>query len=156
MKNPSHGHVLGIPVSSVTYAAEELPSEPASVAEPASLYLQSDSYGSMYCKHSKKDSAVDRMSKFSKKADNYVQGIREHVTLGPKITETMKGKLSLGARILQAGGVERVFRDALYLNREGCIPQRQVPYANFFQRRPGQSALQGFDSVENDEESHVE
>jgi hypothetical protein len=32
------------------------------------------------------------------------------VTLGPKLSETVKGKLSLGARILQAGGVERVFR----------------------------------------------
>jgi len=32
------------------------------------------------------------------------------VTLGPKLYETVKGKLSLGARILQAGGVEKVFR----------------------------------------------
>jgi hypothetical protein len=34
------------------------------------------------------------------------------VTLGPKLSETVKGKLSLGARILQAGGIERVFRQA--------------------------------------------
>ena len=34
------------------------------------------------------------------------------VILGPKISETMKGKLSMGARIVQAGGVERVFRQA--------------------------------------------
>ncbi|XP_029123029.2 putative GEM-like protein 8 [Elaeis guineensis] len=117
MKNPSHDHVIGIPVTSVTYAAEELPSESASVAEPASPYLQSDSYGSIYCKQSKKDSVADLMSKFSKKADSYVQGIREHVTLGPKISETMKGKLSLGARILQAGGVERVFRQAFSVEK---------------------------------------
>jgi hypothetical protein len=32
--------------------------------------------------------------------------------LGPKLSETVKGKLSLGARILQAGGIERVFRQA--------------------------------------------
>lgn len=32
------------------------------------------------------------------------------VTLGPKLSETVRGKLSLGARILQAGGVERAFR----------------------------------------------
>uniref|UniRef100_A0A453CGQ2 GRAM domain-containing protein n=2 Tax=Aegilops tauschii subsp. strangulata TaxID=200361 RepID=A0A453CGQ2_AEGTS len=32
------------------------------------------------------------------------------VTLGPKLYETVRGKLSLGARILQAGGVEKVFR----------------------------------------------
>ena len=32
------------------------------------------------------------------------------VTLGPKLSETVKGKLSLGARILQAGGLKRAFR----------------------------------------------
>ncbi|GMG98919.1 hypothetical protein Nepgr_000759 [Nepenthes gracilis] len=30
--------------------------------------------------------------------------------LGPKISETVKGKLSLGIRILQVGGVEKIFR----------------------------------------------
>eukprot|EP00261_Vitis_vinifera_P036811 XP_019078054.1 PREDICTED: GEM-like protein 4 [Vitis vinifera] len=30
--------------------------------------------------------------------------------LGPKFSETVKGKLSLGARILQVGGVKRVFK----------------------------------------------
>ncbi|KAG1355187.1 GEM-like protein 4 [Cocos nucifera] len=117
MKSPNHGHVIGIPVSSVTYAAEELPSEPASVTEPASLNPQSDSYGSTYCKQNKKDSIVDWMSKISKGADNYMQGIREHVTLGPKISETMKGKLSLGARILRAGGMQRVFRQAFSVEK---------------------------------------
>lgn len=32
------------------------------------------------------------------------------VKLGPKISETVKGKLSLGARILQVGGVEKIFK----------------------------------------------
>ena len=32
------------------------------------------------------------------------------VRLGPKFSETVKGKLSLGARILQVGGVKRVFK----------------------------------------------
>ncbi|CAA2999605.1 Hypothetical predicted protein [Olea europaea subsp. europaea] len=30
--------------------------------------------------------------------------------LGPKLTETLKGKLRLGARILQVGGLEKVFK----------------------------------------------
>lgn len=30
--------------------------------------------------------------------------------LGPKITETMKGKLSLGAKILRVGGVTKIFK----------------------------------------------
>ncbi|XP_039046437.1 putative GEM-like protein 8 isoform X2 [Hibiscus syriacus] len=51
-----------------------------------------------------------RMNKLGKKADSFAHGIREHVRLGPKISETVKGKLSLGARILQGGGVEKVFK----------------------------------------------
>ncbi|KAE8698500.1 putative GEM-like protein 8 [Hibiscus syriacus] len=47
---------------------------------------------------------LKRMNKLGKKADTFAHGIREHVRLGPKITETVKGKLSLGARILQVGG----------------------------------------------------
>lgn len=37
---------------------------------------------------------------------------------GPNITETVKGKLSLGARILKVGGVEKVFK-RLFSIREG-------------------------------------
>ncbi|KAK8698048.1 hypothetical protein V6N13_114180 [Hibiscus sabdariffa] len=44
------------------------------------------------------------MNKLGKKADAFVHGVHEHVRLGPKITKTVKGKLSLGARILQVGG----------------------------------------------------
>ncbi|CAA7391072.1 unnamed protein product [Spirodela intermedia] len=58
------------------------------------------------------------MNRLSKKADSYAQGIREHVKLGPKISDTLKGKLNLGARILQAGGVERAFRQ-IFGAREG-------------------------------------
>ncbi|KAK8957417.1 putative GEM-like protein 8 [Platanthera zijinensis] len=50
------------------------------------------------------------MRKFGRKADSLAQGMRCSVNLGPKITETVKGKLSLGKRILQVGGIQRVFR----------------------------------------------
>ena len=40
------------------------------------------------------------------------------VRLGPKITETVKGKLSLGARILKVGGVGKVFK-RLFSVKEG-------------------------------------
>ncbi|XP_017617112.1 GEM-like protein 4 [Gossypium arboreum] len=36
----------------------------------------------------------------------------------PKISETVKGKLSLGARIVQVGGVEKIF-EKLFSVREG-------------------------------------
>lgn len=65
-------------------------------------------YSSFGYKHSSKGQVIHWVSKLGRRA----QGFRDHVTLGPKLSETVKGKLSLGARILQAGGVERVFRQA--------------------------------------------
>ena len=32
------------------------------------------------------------------------------VSLSPKLTETVKGKLSLGAKMLQLGGLEKIFK----------------------------------------------
>lgn len=40
------------------------------------------------------------------------------VRLAPKITETVKGKLSLGAKILHVGGMEKIFKQ-LFSVREG-------------------------------------
>ncbi|KAL5755400.1 hypothetical protein ACOSP7_023620 [Xanthoceras sorbifolium] len=51
-----------------------------------------------------------RMNKLGKKADKFANGVREYVRLGPKITDIVKGKLSLGARILQVGGMSKVFK----------------------------------------------
>ncbi|XP_027096453.1 putative GEM-like protein 8 [Coffea arabica] len=56
------------------------------------------------------ESLISRKYRFGIKRDNFAKGIREHVRLAPKLTETVKGKLSLGARILQLGGVEKVFK----------------------------------------------
>lgn len=40
------------------------------------------------------------------------------VRLGPKITETVKGKLSLGAKILQVGGLEKIFKQLFAVKEE--------------------------------------
>lgn len=40
------------------------------------------------------------------------------VRLAPKITGTVKGKLSLGAKIIQVGGVEKIFKQ-LFSVKEG-------------------------------------
>ncbi|OAY73467.1 GEM-like protein 4 [Ananas comosus] len=120
MKNASDELVIGIPVTSITYAAENLPSESASASGTSGTsgsFLDKDSCGFFESKQNKKDSFVDWMGKLSRKTDNYVHGIREHVTLGPKLSATVKGKLSLGAKILQAGGVERVFRQAFSVEK---------------------------------------
>ncbi|WOK98893.1 helicase-like transcription factor CHR28 [Canna indica] len=96
MENLNQDHVIGFPVSSVAHAAEDLPGNPSSY-----------SCSSSHRKH-RKDLIAEWMNKLGEKAE----GIREHVALGSNISDTMKGKLSMGARILQAGGVERVFRRA--------------------------------------------
>ncbi|XP_072960573.1 GEM-like protein 7 [Typha angustifolia] len=118
MESLNHEHAIGIPVSSVTYAGEDLTRGSASSpSESGNLIIESNSCGSFDSKQNKKDSVIHWMSKLSKKADNYAQGIREHVTLGPKLSETVKGKLRLGARIVQAGGLERVFRQSFSVEK---------------------------------------
>ncbi|RVW51478.1 hypothetical protein CK203_084041 [Vitis vinifera] len=44
-----------------------------------------------------------RMNNNRKKADNFVDGVREHVRLGLKFSETVKGKLSLGLGFFNLG-----------------------------------------------------
>lgn len=51
-----------------------------------------------------------KKKKLERKANSYVYRIREHVKLGPKLSETVKGKLSLGAKIIRKGGRENIFR----------------------------------------------
>ncbi|EOA21504.1 hypothetical protein CARUB_v10001901mg [Capsella rubella] len=47
-----------------------------------------------------------------KKTDgfSFTSGARDQSKLRPKLTETVKRKLSLGARILQVGGLEKIFK----------------------------------------------
>ncbi|XP_014520487.1 GEM-like protein 7 [Vigna radiata var. radiata] len=45
-----------------------------------------------------------------RKVDSFSQEVREHVRLGSAISETVMGKLSLGAEIVQVGGVKKVFK----------------------------------------------
>ncbi|XP_064984234.1 GEM-like protein 7 [Musa acuminata AAA Group] len=109
MKNINHYQAGGVPIRSIGYAAE-VAGKPAVSTDLNRLCLQSTSSDSSQYKQKEVDSLMAWMSKFRKKADSYMKGIKYHGNLGPKISETVKGKLSLGAKILQAGGVERVFR----------------------------------------------
>jgi len=65
----------------------------------------------------KVETAVNRMNKLGKKAENLAHGVREHVRLGHNITETVKGKLSLGAQILQVGSLEKVFKNLFSVSK---------------------------------------
>lgn len=40
------------------------------------------------------------------------------MNLGAKFSETVKGKLSLGAKVIQAGGVKRVFRQVFHVQKD--------------------------------------
>ncbi|XP_010421135.1 PREDICTED: putative GEM-like protein 8 [Camelina sativa] len=45
-----------------------------------------------------------------KKTDSFINGARDQDKLGPKLTEKVKRKLSLGAKILQMGGLEKIYK----------------------------------------------
>ncbi|XP_022139160.1 GEM-like protein 4 [Momordica charantia] len=61
-------------------------------------------------KYNGKDWILNRVNKNGRKTDSIIHGLREHVKLGAKISETVKGKLSLGARILRVGGLRKIYK----------------------------------------------
>ncbi|KDP40479.1 hypothetical protein JCGZ_24478 [Jatropha curcas] len=105
MKNPFQDQVIGIPIKSVSRspAVGYLP-------EPVDTQCRTSCSANGSNVAGKTDSMLKRINKLGKKADNFTNCVLEHVRLGPKITETLRGKLRLGAKILQVGGVERIFR----------------------------------------------
>ncbi|GMN69779.1 hypothetical protein TIFTF001_038825 [Ficus carica] len=116
MKTSVHGQVIGIPIRSIAFQlAQRSPKTLLTDTAHNDRFLDD---GSSASKRSRVDLVLSRMNKLGKKADNFAHGIKEHVRLGPKITETVKRKLSLGARILQVGGMEKIFKQ-LFIAREG-------------------------------------
>ncbi|KAL8053202.1 hypothetical protein ABFX02_05G056000 [Erythranthe guttata] len=111
-KNAHKKHFTGFPISSAEYAFSIRSSPKALLPDPTSQYQLMPSPSRHYSKirHGKVSSVITKMIKLGENMDVFAQGIREHVRLGPKLSETVRGKLSLGARILQVGGVEKVFR----------------------------------------------
>ncbi|KAJ4974988.1 hypothetical protein NE237_008162 [Protea cynaroides] len=112
MKNPIPDHVIGIPVGSVSYTVEKSASQTASVSETATPYfLSTPSKESPISKQYRVDTLLKWINKLLMKAEDFTHGIHDHAKLGPKVTATVKGKLRLGARILQEGGVEKLFKE---------------------------------------------
>ncbi|KAK4768477.1 hypothetical protein SAY87_003618 [Trapa incisa] len=54
--------------------------------------------------------------KLKRKSSSFAYRIRDHVKLGPKLSETVKGKLRLGAKIIQEGGRENIFKQVFGMN----------------------------------------
>ncbi|RVX16309.1 GEM-like protein 4 [Vitis vinifera] len=88
----------------------QLPGEVVRIPINCQCNDPSPSNGALMLTQNKIDSMNHRMKKHPKKTANFVHGVREHLRIGSKISETVKGKLRLGARILQLGGVKKVFR----------------------------------------------
>ncbi|NP_001354891.1 FIP1 [Zea mays] len=90
-KKAGREHVIGIPVNNRAFGIEEPDFSSKGAARNAA--------------------AAGRAAKSGwTTGDRVAQGLKEHVALGPNLYETVRGKLSLGARILRAGGVEKAFR----------------------------------------------
>ncbi|KAK3002052.1 hypothetical protein RJ639_021823 [Escallonia herrerae] len=103
MKKDVPEHVVEIQPCSSANSVET--SSKGLVSVPASPY-----FASPKIRQSKVDLVLGSMSKFGQQVESLTRGIREHVRIGPKITEIAKGKLRMGARILRVGGVKTVFR----------------------------------------------
>ncbi|CAN1254912.1 GEM-like protein 4 [Linum perenne] len=121
MKNPFQ--VTGIPVSSLSHTVKKSHSAAGYLTGSADTHNRcttctpaSDSQA-VKQDHSRQG-MLTRINSFGKKADSFANRVKEHVRLGPKITETVKGKLSLGAKILQGGGVERIFRQLFNVDED--------------------------------------
>ncbi|CAA2999606.1 Hypothetical predicted protein [Olea europaea subsp. europaea] len=106
VKKLDEKYTIGIPINSMDRFPRGI------LTHPASQFSVMPSPSNQYFKigQSKADLAILRMKKLGEWMGNFTQGIREHVKLRPKFTETVKGKLRLGARILHVGGVEKVFK----------------------------------------------
>lgn len=95
------------------------PQRPSSLSELVSSYHSSDSSDSSPAsKTNKRDSKASQKNKPGRKAGSFAFRIKEHVRMGPKFSETVKGKLSVGAKIILKGGRENIFRHIFGI-REG-------------------------------------
>ncbi|KAL8464843.1 hypothetical protein ACS0TY_034362 [Phlomoides rotata] len=82
----------------------------SSLSEPVSSFQSPSSSD-----HSE-NGKMNQKKKLDRKGTSFAYRIREHVKMGPKFSETVKGKLSVGAKIIKKGGRENIFRDIFGIN----------------------------------------
>ncbi|XP_055802609.1 putative GEM-like protein 8 [Solanum dulcamara] len=109
MKNLLHGNLVGIPMSSAVCSLERQPKRLLALSA-CEDHIVSYATSTNLTQIKQRKYVIGKMNKLGARIDCLVQSIREHVSLSPKLTETLKGKLSLGAKILQVGGLEKIFK----------------------------------------------
>ncbi|XP_017257721.1 GEM-like protein 4 [Daucus carota subsp. sativus] len=97
--------------SSSSYDVSSSPQRPSSLSELVSSCHSSDSSrSSPVSETNNRGSKAGQKNKPGRKAGSFAFRIKEHVRMGPKLSETVKGKLSVGAKIILKGGRENIFR----------------------------------------------
>ncbi|WOG83552.1 hypothetical protein DCAR_0102728 [Daucus carota subsp. sativus] len=109
MKHQVQKNVVGVPVSSSVYSNKRSSGNLVTDHNLAIKCYNPPAKTNSKFSHNKLVSTNYRTNKLVGRTESFAQRVREHVRLGPKITETLKGKLSLGAKILRLGGVSKVF-----------------------------------------------
>ncbi|KAK9076897.1 hypothetical protein SSX86_005232 [Deinandra increscens subsp. villosa] len=90
-------------------------SSPVSLLFTPSPFLDSSHEHSVLSPPSAEDGDSEKTRKLKKnqgrKVNNFAYRVRDHVKMGPKWSETVKGKIKLGAKIIQKGGRENIFKE---------------------------------------------
>ncbi|PPD95568.1 hypothetical protein GOBAR_DD07419 [Gossypium barbadense] len=97
MKNQILKQVTGVPIKAATYGVERRTSRQYLPDAAGQYHISSQG-----ATKSKGNFVLERMNLIGKKAGTFAHGVREHVRLGPKISETVKGKLREGEKLLKA------------------------------------------------------
>ncbi|PHT54119.1 GEM-like protein 6 [Capsicum baccatum] len=109
MKNLLGGNLADIPLSSAASSYERKPKRLLALSS-CEDHIVPYTTSKNIPKLKQRKSVIGKMNKLGEGMDCLLQGIREHVSLSPNLTETVKGKLSLGAKILKVGGLEKIFK----------------------------------------------
>ncbi|KAI4347370.1 hypothetical protein L6164_008186 [Bauhinia variegata] len=91
-------------MNSISISAERSSSLPVSLRGPT---YSDDSFTT---KSNKEEEKKGHKEILGRKSISFAYRVHEHVKLGPKLSETVKGKFSLGARIIQEGGRGNIFK----------------------------------------------
>ncbi|MFS7968186.1 putative GEM-like protein [Helianthus anomalus] len=82
-----------------------------------SPFLDSSHENSVFPSPGTEDGVLETKLKNQRRnSSNFAYRVRDHVKMGPKLSETLKGKLRLGAKIIQKGGRENIFKEVFGAN----------------------------------------